>query len=230
VSEGANMVDLARFIDHTLLKAEATEGEIRRVVEEAIKYRFAGVCVNGRWVRLVAELLRAAGADRGERAVATAAVVGFPLGAGKSSVKAMEAVAAVKDGAGEIDMVVALDMVLGGDLEEARGDVFEVVRGARAVRKETVVKVILETAVLKEEQVALGCRAAREGGADYVKTSTGFHPKGGATEEAVRWLLKYGEGMKVKASGGIRDRVTAEKYIGMGVARIGTSSGVKMMG
>jgi deoxyribose-phosphate aldolase len=224
------MRDLARCIDHTVLKAEAGEAEIRQIVIEAIKYRFASVCVNGRWVGLAAKLLREAGADKGERAVATCAVVGFPLGASKSSIKALEAMDAVHDGAVEVDMVIALDRVLARDLAGARADVSDVVRIVREVRSDVVVKVILETAVLNEEQTALGCRAAREGGADFVKTSTGFHAKGGATEEAVRWLVKYGAGMKVKASGGIRDRAAAEKYIALGAARIGTSSGVAMVG
>jgi deoxyribose-phosphate aldolase len=162
--------------------------------------------------------------------VATCAVVGFPLGASKTSIKALEAMDAVHDGANEVDMVVALDAVVGCDLDAARADVTAVVRLVRDVRSDVVVKVILETAVLNEEQVALGCRAAREGGADYVKTSTGFHAKGGATEEAVQWLVKYGAGMKVKASGGIRDRETAERFIALGARRIGTSRGVEMMG
>lgn len=223
------MDSIARHIDHTLLKPEAAEGEIRRIVQEALTHRFASVCVNGRWVGLVAQLLDEAGADGGENPVAVCAVVGFPLGAGKSSVKAVEAVAAVKDGAREIDMVIALDAVLALDLEAARQDVFEVVRAARATARQTLVKVILETAVLNEEQTALGCRAAREGGADFVKTSTGFHPKGGATEEAVKWLVRHAGGLAVKASGGIRDRAAAEKYLALGATRIGASAGVAMV-
>ncbi len=220
------MTDLARYIDHTLLKPEAGEADIRRLVGEAVAHRFASVCVHGRWVALVAAMLREAGADVGERAVAACAVVGFPLGANKSSVKALEAVAAVKDGAREIDMVIALDAVLGLNLEAARGDVLEVVRAVRGVRQQTLVKVILETAALNEEQTALGCRAAREGGADFVKTSTGLHAKGGATEEAVRWLVRYSGGLAVKASGGIRDRAAAERCVALGAVRIGTSAGV----
>jgi deoxyribose-phosphate aldolase len=224
------MQDLARYIDHTMLKPEAGEKDIRQLVAEAVKRRFASVCVNGRWVELAARLLREAGADRGERPVATCGVVGFPLGAGKSSIKALEAMDAVHDGAAEVDMVITLPAVLARDLAAARADVAAVVRLVRDVRPDVLVKVILETAMLNEEQTALGCRAAREGGADFVKTSTGFHAQGGATEEAVRWLVKYGAGMKVKASGGIRDRKTAERYIALGASRIGTSSGVGMVG
>jgi len=222
------MLQLARCIDHTLLKAEATESEVRELVKQALAHRFASVCVNGQWASLVSHLLQADSADP-ENPVVACAVVGFPLGAMRSSVKAVEAVAAVKDGAREVDMVVALQTLLAMDLDAARADVFEVVRAARAVRRDTRVKVILETAALNEEQTALGCQAAREGGADFVKTSTGFHPKGGATEQSVGWLLKYAGGLAVKASGGIRDRATAEKYLAMGVRRIGTSSGVAMV-
>jgi deoxyribose-phosphate aldolase len=148
----------------------------------------------------------------------------------KTSVKAMEAVAAVKDGAHEIDMVISLPALITADLDTARQEVFDVVRAARAAQPETLVKVILETAALTEEQTALGCHAAREGGADFVKTSTGFHPKGGATDETVAWLVKHAAGLQVKASGGIRDRATAEKYLAMGATRLGTSSGVAIAG
>jgi len=224
-------MELARVIDHTLLKAEATEGEIRKVVAEAVAHRFASVCVNGRWAGLVSELLHEAKVDEAgdPGRVATCVVVGFPLGAGKSTVKAIEASAAVKDGAGEIDMVISVASLLQGRLEEARQDVFEVVRIARAVHRSTVVKVILETAALSEEQVALGCQAALEGGADFVKTSTGFHPKGGATVEAVSWLKKYGGGLKVKASGGIRDAAGARAMLAAGADRLGCSASVAIV-
>ena len=220
------MDPLARVIDHTLLKPEATADDIRQLVQQAVRHRFASVCVHGKWVALVAELLQQAGAAAGDAPVKTCAVAGFPLGAAKSSVKAMEAVTAVKDGAQEIDMVIALDTLIAGDLEAARADVFEVVHAARAVWRPVVVKVILETAALTEAQIALGCQAAREAGADFVKTSTGLHPKGGATEQAVLWLKKYAQGLAIKAAGGIRDRATAEKYVALGASRIGTSNGV----
>lgn len=223
------MSNLARFIDHTMLKPEATEEEIRGLVSQAVEHRFASVCVNGRWVALVAQLLHEAGADVGEQAVRTCAVVGFPLGASKTSIKAMEAVSAVKDGAQEIDMVIALDALLTGHLEAARADVFEVVRAARAVWRPAVIKVILETAVLTEAQTVLGCQAACQAGADFVKTSTGFHARGGATEQAVGWLKKYANGLAIKASGGIRDRAAAEKFLGLGATRIGTSNGVAIV-
>ena len=223
------MPDLPRYIDHTLLKPEATESEIRDLTAQAIGHQFASVCVNGRWIALVSDLLRQAGADRGPRPVAACAVVGFPLGAGRSSVKAHEAAAAVRDGAREIDMVIALDTLLTLNFDAARDEIAAVVQAAGAARSGTLVKVILETAALNEEQTALGCRAARDAGADFLKTSTGFHPAGGASEKAVRRLLKYGAGLSVKASGGIRDRAAAEKYIALGVRRIGTSAGAIMV-
>ena len=222
-------IDLARSIDHTLLKPEASERDIRQLVTEAITHRFASVCVNGRWVALASQLLRAAGADQGDTPIKTCAVVSFPLGAAKTSVKAMEAVAAVKDGAHEIDMVISLASLQSGNLDEGRADVFEVVRMARTARRETLVKVILETAALTEEQTALGCAAAREGGADFVKTSTGFHPKGGATVETVALLKKYSGGLRVKAAGGIRDLATAQKMLAAGADRLGCSASVAIV-
>ena len=222
--------ELARMIDHTILKAEATEAEVRKIVAEAAAHRFASVCVNPRWASLVSELLHAAKVDDpADRPVATCACVGFPLGANRTSTKAIEAASCVKDGAGEVDMVIALPALIAGDLAYARADVAEVVKAARAVWKSAVVKVILETAALTEEQVALGCQAAREGGADFVKTSTGFHPKGGATVETVGWLKKYAPGLKVKAAGGIRDYATALTMVAAGADRLGCSASVAIV-
>jgi deoxyribose-phosphate aldolase len=222
-------MDLARAIDHTLLKPEAADADIRRLVDEAVRHRFASVCVNGRWVALAAELLRQAGAAEGERAVSVCAVVGFPLGAMKGVVKSMEAVSAIKDGAREIDMVVALGPLLAGREAEVRDDIAHVVSTARMARPDVIVKVILETAALSEEQTAMGCRAARDAGAHFVKTSTGFHPRGGATLQAVRWLVAHGTGMQVKASGGIKDRATAHAMLSAGATRLGTSSGIQIL-
>jgi deoxyribose-phosphate aldolase len=222
-------MDLARLIDHTLLKPEATETDIRRLVEEAVEYRFASVCVNGRWVASAAWWLHQAGAQAGERAVKVCAVVGFPLGAMKASMKAGEAVVAIGEGAGEIDMVVPLGLLLDGRESEVRNDIIEVVRAAKAARSDALVKVVLEAAALTEEQTALGCRAACAAGADFVKTSTGFHPKGGATATAVGWLARYAPGLGVKAAGGIKDRATAEAMIAAGATRLGTSSGIAIV-
>lgn len=223
---------LARMIDHTILKAEATEADVRAIVAEAIAHKFASVCVNPCWANLVSDLLHAAGLDdvgKTPTPVHTCACVGFPLGANRTTIKAVEAGNCVKDGAQEIDMVIAIPTLLAGDLAAARHDVLEVVRAARAVWAQTVVKVILETAVLNEEQIALGCQAAREGGADFVKTSTGFHPKGGATVQSVALLKKYAGGLKVKAAGGIRDLATARAMVAAGADRLGCSASVAII-
>ncbi len=211
-------MDLAATIDHTLLKPEATEADIRKLAAEQIEFKFATACVNGTWVKLAADL----GAK-------VCAVVGFPLGAAKSSIKAAEAVAAIEDGASEIDMVAPLGLLLDAKDPLVQDDIAQVVRAVKTVRRDAIVKVILETAALSEHQTAAACRAAKAAGADFVKTSTGFHPKGGATIQAVRWLAKYAAGMGVKASGGIKDRAAAEAMIAAGATRIGTSSGVAII-
>jgi deoxyribose-phosphate aldolase len=227
-------MNLARIIDHTILKAEASEAEVRKVVEEAITHRFASVCVNGRWVNLVSDLLHQANVgdpSKTDQPVLTCAVVGFPLGANKSTIKAIEASSCVKDGAQEIDMVISLPDVIALKADYVRQDIYEVVRAAKAVHKSVAVKVILETAALNEEQTALGCQAAVEAGADFVKTSTGFHPKGGASVQAVQWLKKYAgaKGLKVKASGGIRDAKTANEMVQAGADRLGCSASVAIV-
>jgi deoxyribose-phosphate aldolase len=225
-----NRYQLARCIDHTVLKPEATEQDIHALTAAAWQYRFAGVCVNSRWIQLVRNMLNAAAEKSGDAAlVAACAVVGFPFGAQNSSVKAFETQNAVKDGADEIDMVIWIPALLSGNLEAARDDVRAVVESAKAIREKTVVKVILETAVLNESQIAMGCLAASEGGADFVKTSTGFHPAGGATVQAVKWLKQYSNGLRVKASGGIRALATAEAMLEAGADRLGCSASVAMI-
>ncbi len=224
---------LARRIDHTLLKPEAGEAQIRSLVAEALEYQFACVCINPRWVKLAAGLLSAAGvkreaADETTR-IAVCACVGFPFGVISGAGKAYETRECITDGAQEIDMVIFLPAVIAGDLATARADVRAVVETARATREGIVVKVILETALLTPEQIALGCRAAFEGGADFVKTSTGFHPSGGATVEAVRLLKAHARQMRVKAAGGIRDAATAHAMLEAGADRLGCSASVAIV-
>ncbi len=223
---------IARRIDHTLLKAEAAAADIRRLVLEAVEHRFAAVCVNPRWVHLASETMAELAASRGlplDELPAVAGCVGFPLGAGRLTIKAVEASSCVKDGCNEIDMVMFLPLLLEGDLPGARQEVLEVVRSARSVWSKTLVKVILETAVLNEHQIAIGCEAAISGGADFVKTSTGYHPAGGATVEAVRLLKKYAGPLKVKASGGIRTASDAAAMIEAGADRIGCSASLEIL-
>jgi deoxyribose-phosphate aldolase len=222
---------LARMIDHTILCPEATEKDVRKVVGEAIKYHFVSVCVNGRWVSFVRGLLQQRNVIDVARPVLICAVVGFPLGASTTESKVCEARQCVAMGAQEIDVVISLGDLLDDNFPYVVQDIRKVVMSVKDIKSSTVVKVILETAVLTEDQVKFGCEAAHAANADFVKTSTGFHPKGGATEQAVRWLEKYGGelGLKVKASGGIRDLATAEKMIAAGADRLGCSRSVEII-
>ena len=179
------------------------------------------------------QLLHAAALDDPEKSptpVLTCACVGFPLGANRTSIKALEAAACVQDGAQEIDMVIALPTLLAADLSQAHFMIsLKSFNPPVPLNKNTVIKVILETAILNEEQIALGCHAAHQAGANFVKTSTGFHPKGGATIQFVTLLKKYAAGMKVKAAGGIRDLPTAQAMLAAGADRLGCSASVAIV-
>jgi deoxyribose-phosphate aldolase len=218
--------DLARRIDHTILKPDALAPEVHKVVSEAMQYQFALVCVAPAWVAKVSAMLKGSG-------VKCCTVVGFPHGTSKSTVKAIEAVAAIKDGAQEVDVVAFLPFLINHDVDSAKAELIEVVKAARAVRADVVIKVIVESAALLkpggekgERAIETACRAVRESGCDFIKTSTGFHPAGGASLEAVRLMKKYGEGLLVKASGGIRDAATALAMIEAGADRLGLSASV----
>jgi len=210
---------LEKYIDHTLLKPEATEADIARLCSEARTYGFHSVCVNGVWVDYCRERLTGSN-------VKISAVVGFPLGAGDPRVKAFEAAAAVEDGATEIDMVLSVGHVLQGRFGVVAADIAGVVR---AVDGQAIVKVILETGLLDETQIAEACRVAEAAGAHYVKTSTGFGP-GGATEAHIRLMrASVSPTIGVKASGGIRDGRAARRMLAAGANRIGTSAGVAIL-
>jgi deoxyribose-phosphate aldolase len=206
---------VADFVDHTLLKAEATRAEIVKLCAEARQHRFAAVCVNPVWVdRCVREL-----AGTG---VAVATVCGFPLGATTSRAKAAEAADVVGRGAAEVDMVAGIGLIRGAEWSAVEDDIRAVVDSARGA----LVKVIIESAVLTPEEIVKASAIAREAGAQFVKTSTGFHPAGGATAAAVRMMrLAVGDDLGVKAAGGVRDCATALAMIAAGASRIGTSSG-----
>ncbi len=205
-------------IDHTLLKAEAVAPDIDKLCDEALQHGFAAVCVNPMWVE------RCVGRLRGSQ-VAIATVVGFPLGANESRVKAYEAASTLELGATEIDMVIALGSAKRGDWDYVRRDIAAVVDAASGA----LVKVIIESAALTSDEVTHASEAGRDGGAHYLKTSTGFHATGGATLEAVRAMRRVaGDSMGVKASGGVRDCATALAMIAAGATRIGTSNGVSM--
>ncbi|WP_127579823.1 deoxyribose-phosphate aldolase [Paenibacillus koleovorans] len=219
---GAGTIDLAqvpRYIDHTLLKADATSAMIDKVCREAVQYGFYSVCVNGFWVPFCREQL--AGSN-----VNIAAVVGFPLGAGAAAAKAFEAANAAERGATDIDMVLAVGLMLEGNHAAVQADIREVVQ---AVEGKAIVKVILETGFLNDEQKKIACELSEQAGAHFVKTSTGFGP-GGATVEDVRLMrAAVSDHVQVKASGGVRDWETAKRMIEAGATRLGTSSGVAIM-
>ena len=210
---------LNNMIDHTMLKADATSEMIERYCEEAVKYGFASVCTNSCWIPLTARLLSGSG-------VKTCCVVGFPLGAMLPEAKAAETRLAVEAGAQEIDMVLNV----GGLKEKNYGFVLEDIRAVRqAAGKETVLKVIIETCLLTDEEKKKACELSMEAGADYVKTSTGFST-GGATVEDVRLMKQtVGSRAKVKASGGIRTSRQARELIEAGADRIGTGNGVLLL-
>ena len=211
--------NIAKYIDHTLLKANATEAQIRRLCEEASEYHFASVCVNTCYVTLAAELLKGSG-------VKTCCVVGFPLGAMSTAAKAFEAADAVKNGAEEVDMVINIGAVKFGDWDYVAKDIEEVVK---ASHDKALVKVIIETCLLTDDEKVLACRTAKEAGADFVKTSTGFSI-GGATVEDIRLMREtVGAEMGVKASGGIKTYEDAIAMIEAGATRIGASSGIAIV-
>lgn len=212
----------ARMIDHTLLRADATRGEIRELCREAAACGFGAVCINPAYVPLAVGELEGS-------SVNVCTVIGFPLGATSIAGKVAEAKQAAADGAVEFDMVMNLGALKEGDIAYLEGELCAVVAAARSIRSDATVKVILETALLTDDEKRLGCRIAANQGADFVKTSTGFGP-GGATIEDVRLLKQaVGEAMGVKASGGIRDLAVALRMIAAGANRIGTSSGVKII-
>ncbi len=211
---------LAGMIDHTLLKPDATPDEIAQLCYEARKYGFASVCVNPTHVKLAAELLK-------DSEVKVGTVIGFPLGASRPEVKAYEAEDAIRDGATEIDMVTNIGALKGKDYTLVAQDVQAVVRVAHA--HGALVKVILETALLTDEEKVAGSLLAKEAGADYVKTSTGFGP-GGATVEDVALLRRVvGPQMGVKAAGGIHSLAEARGLVRAGATRIGASAGVRIV-
>ena len=210
---------ISSIIDHTLLKPDATEDDIKRICEEALTYGFATVCVNPCWVRLVHQMLK-------QSNVKTCTVIGFPLGANTSEVKTFEAKNAINDGAKELDMVINIGALKSKKYSEVKQDIERIVEIAAP---SVTVKVILETSLLTDEEKKKAAIIAMEAGANFVKTSTGFGP-GGATVYDVK-LLKdvVGNRLGIKAAGGIRTYEKALQMISAGAIRIGTSSGVQIV-
>ncbi|MFF2483175.1 deoxyribose-phosphate aldolase [Paenibacillus sp. NPDC058071] len=210
---------VAAAIDHTALKAETTKEEIAKLCAEAKAHKFATVCVNPGWVSLSAELLKDSG-------VGVTTVIGFPLGATTTFAKAAETKEAIDNGATEVDMVLNVGLLKSGDLAGVRRDVEGVVAASSG---RAVVKVILETGLLTDDEKVTACEICKAAGADYVKTSTGFG-KGGATEEDIALMRRtVGPDMGVKASGGVRDMATAQRMLAAGASRIGASSSVAIV-
>lgn len=214
-----NRGELARLIDHTNLKPDATDSDIIRLCDEAKRYRFRTVVVNPVYVRFVARLLH--GSDIG-----VCSVIGFPLGANTTQVKVFETEEAIKDGASEIDMVANIGALRSGRLDDVRRDIESVVKIMKG--KGLILKVIIEASLLTDEEKVKVCELAKAVGVDYVKSSTGF--AGGAKVEDIRLMRKtVGSSIGVKAAGGIRSYSDAVAMIEAGASRIGTSSGTKIM-
>ncbi|WP_394234865.1 deoxyribose-phosphate aldolase [Niallia oryzisoli] len=210
---------IANMIDHTLLKPDATENEIMKLIEEAKQYNFASVCINPYWVSLAAKNLQ--GSD-----VKVCTVIGFPLGSTTTSVKAFEAEEAIKNGAHEIDMVINIGLLKAGEDAKVEADIKAV---ADVAHGKALLKVIIETCLLNDDEKQRACQLAVIAGADFVKTSTGFST-GGATVEDVALMRKVvGDKYGVKASGGVRNKADLDKMAAAGANRIGASSGVKIM-
>jgi len=210
--------EIARFIDHTLLKPDATAEQIINLCEEAKKYGFMSVCINPTWVSLAAKLLK--GTE-----VKVCTVIGFPLGATPPNVKAYETRMAIQDGAQEIDMVINIGALKSKNYSLVEDDIRKVVEASQG----RIVKVILETALLNDEEKIMACTISKSAGAHFVKTSTGFGP-GGATAHDIALMRKtVGNDMGVKASGGVRDAKTAMEMINAGASRIGASASVKII-
>ena len=212
--------DLASMIDHTLLRPDATIREVEKLCAEAAEYRFASVCVNLAYVRVCGPLLA-------HSAVHLGTVVGFPLGATPTEVKLFEARGALKAGARELDVVINVGMMKNGWYGELVGEVAAVVEAAH--RGGALCKVIIETALLDNGEKIRACLLAKQAGADFVKTSTGFSSKGATEDDVALMRIVVGPAMGVKASGGIRTREDALKMVAAGANRIGTSSGVQIV-
>lgn len=211
--------NLANYIDHTLLKPEATKDDIENLVQEALTHQFYSVCVHPYWVSYCHERLK-------DSHVKVCTVIGFPLGATTTQTKVFETTTAIEEGAAEIDMVINIGELKAGNDQAVVQDMAAVVEAAK---DKAMTKVIIETSLLSEEEIIRACQLAKKAHADFVKTSTGFS-KGGATVSHIKLMREtVGEQMGVKASGGVRDRQTAKAMIEAGATRIGASSSIHIV-
>lgn len=212
-------MELNRMIDHTILKPEATEAAVQKIIDEAKEYNFFSVCINPCWVAFASEQLA-------DTDVAVCTVIGFPLGANTPEVKAYEAADAIKNGANEVDMVINIGALKSQQYDHVRQDIQGIVDAAKG---KALVKVIIETALLTDEEKVKACELAKEAGADFVKTSTGFST-GGAKVADIRLMREtVGPDMGVKASGGVHNAEEALAMIEAGATRIGVSTGVAIV-
>ena len=209
---------LNKYIDHTILKATASGTDVQKLCEEAIEHEFYSVCVNGCYVADAKHLLQ--GTD-----VKIAAVVGFPLGAMTTAAKVFEAKEAVENGASEIDMVINVAKLKDGEFEYVENEI----RQIKEAIGDNILKVIIETCYLTDEEKVKACELSLAAKADFVKTSTGFGTDGATYEDVKLMKSVVGDNAKVKASGGVRDKETAQKYIDLGAERLGTSSGIDIV-
>lgn len=217
--QGSYNASYAQYMDHTVLKPATTKSTVARFCDEAIEYKFASVCINPTHVKFVADRLKGTG-------VKTCCVIGFPLGANTSFVKGVEAMEAVKNGAQEVDMVINIGALKDKNYDLVYEDIKAVVDNAHP---HALVKVIIETSALTDEEKVRACELAKRAGTDFVKTSTGFG-EGGATVEDVRLMKRtVGEGVMVKASTGINDRAICDQMLAAGAVRMGTSKGMKIV-
>lgn len=213
-------MELNKYIDHTLLKADATKQQIEDVCKEAIHYNTASVCVNGKFAKMVSELLK-------DTDIKTCCVIGFPLGAATTNAKAFEAASCIEDGATEIDMVISVGAAKEHDWDYVENDIRAVVN---ACKGKALLKVIIETCLLTDEEKVQACLCAKRAGADFVKTSTGFSTAGANAQDVQLMRQTVGKDMGVKAAGGIRTKEAALAMIEAGATRIGASSSKTILG
>lgn len=212
------MLNIAKYIDHTVLKATTTDKDVEKLCQEAMEYKFYSVCVNGCYVKKCKEILKGSSVD-------VAAVVGFPLGAMSMEAKVFEAKKAIEDGADEIDMVINVGKMLSGDYSYVE----EEIRQIKETIGNKILKVIIETCYLNDEEKIKACELSLSANADFVKTSTGFGTAGATFEDVILMKKVVGDKAQVKASGGVKSYETASKYVEIGATRLGTSSGIEII-
>ncbi len=217
-----SLEQLTGCIEHTLLSATATHEQIKQLCHQARTFGFHSVCVNGRWVPLAAEIL--VGSN-----VAVGSVVSLPLGADSTKIKVAQAKDVIFSGADEVDMVADLAAIIEGDTKYISNQLREVLKICRSMRPAVVLKVIIESAALNDEQIIFACQTAQQVGVDFIKTSTGLHPAGGAAVEDIKLMKESAPNCKIKAAGGIRTAKQAVEMLEAGAERIGTSSSIKIV-